>query len=139
MATWEYELVTGDGNWDKPYWLDHAIGFVLTEDGRNEALRQMDSSLSAEARSAVLEAANNAIGGLMSAVDGVTALANDEYVLEVTLVGVLKRISDDSVVAELDLRDCDGAAMGFAGWRDGDFGDVPVAKRRSAYSGLGAD
>ena len=67
---------------------------------------------------------------VMTAVDGVMALANEDYVLEVTVVGVLKRISDGSVVAELDLRDCDGAGMGFGGWSNGYFGEVPVARRR---------
>lgn len=129
MGTYEFDLVTGDRNWEEPYWIDHLAGLILMEDARNEGLRQIDPALSDEAKAAARKAIDDTLYGLMQTVEGITSLANEEYYAELNLVVVLKN-QDDEVVASLDLRECDGACMGYHMWTSGDFGDVPIARRR---------
>src|SRR5205823_14123902 len=73
MATWQHELV------DPPteprareLWLQHAAGFIIFQDVRRYAMERIDPALKGEARAAVEKGIDDAVGGLMQVIDGVT-------------------------------------------------------------------
>lgn len=116
-------------------WLQHAAGFILFEDARRYALDRVeaDAALDDRAKDAARRAIDDTLYGLMMVVDGVTgALRGSELCVDLRVIARLTRRIDgrDEVVEELDLRNGDGASMGYHAWRDGDFGDAPVAIRR---------
>jgi len=69
----------------------------------------------------------------MMIIDGVTgSLSNADLSVDLKVIARLVRRAGDAVVQQLDLFEGDGMCMGYHGWRDGDFGKTPVAKRRGA-------
>lgn len=111
---------------ERELWLQHAAGFILFRDMREYALRQIDSSLSGEARIAAEKGIDDAVYGLMMILDGVTGgLANDSQ--QIRFRGIVELIGDhsDEPIEVMDLFDGDGMCMGYHWWRDNDFGKNP--------------
>jgi hypothetical protein len=136
MATWQHELV------DPPteprareLWLQHAAGFILFEDVRRYAMERIDPTLNGEARAAVQKGIDDAMGGLMQVMDGVTGgLSNKNHTVHIDFIVrlVARGKSDDGrLLSEVNLRDGDGMCMGYHGWLEGDFGSQPIAVPQS--------
>lgn len=135
MATWQYELV------DPPtepraheLWLQHAAGFIIFEDVRRYAIERIDPALPRETRAAVEKGIDDAVGGLMQVIDGVTGSISNAsvtvYIDFTVRLAARHSASDDAVLSEVDLRNGDGMCMGYHGWLEGDFGKHPVARPR---------
>ena len=116
---------------DKPdlnLWLQHAAGKLLLDATRERARSKLPAGLSDEARAAALQAVDDAVYGLMQLLDGVSdPLSNDECYVTLRTTAELRRSSDDAVLHALDLQDGDGMCMGFHGWVEGDFGELPIS------------
>src|SRR6185437_10706531 len=132
MATFNYVLAAPpeDGR-ERDLWLQHAAGFTLMENVRQEAIRQLSPTLSDGERAAAIDAIDATIYQLMTLIDGVSGgLRNDEYSIDLRmLVQLRRRNSDDNtnvVVKQMDLRDGDGMSIGVHGWMEGDYGRTPV-------------
>jgi hypothetical protein len=109
-------------------WIQHAIGFILFEDVRAWAIKNLDPNLDATARAAALKAINDAVYGLMMVIDGVAGgLRNSEYLVHLQTKACLRRIDSGEITYSLDLAGGDGFCMGYHGWLEGDFGKDPVA------------
>ena len=107
-------------------WLQHAIGHILFRDVRDYALRQLDPLLSPEAKAAATKAANDALYGLMMILDGVTgSLENDSSRVSLRVIAELTTKENSEVVHSVDLFNGDGMCMGYHGWQEGDFGEIP--------------
>ena len=133
MASHEFELTAPPADpGEAEVWLQHAAGFILWEDVRAYAAQRLDTSLDAKAKAAALKAVDDALYGLMMIVDGVSGrLRGGDH--EVTL-RLVARLKHGAASKQLDLRDGDGMCMGYHGWREGDFGEPPVARRREPSS-----
>jgi hypothetical protein len=134
MSTHQYSLRPAPVDADaRKLWLTHAAGFILFEDVRGYAIEQLAPGLSAEARQAALEAIDHTLYGLMMVLDGVTgALDNETHVVELQVAAryvASREDSDGTVEDQLDLRQSDGMCAGFHGWKEGDFGDLPIVDR----------
>lgn len=64
----------------------------------------------------------------MMAVEGISVLRNEDYSAELSVLVTLKT-PDGETVAQLDLKECDGACMGYSMWSTGEFGEVPIARK----------
>ena len=112
---------------DLDLWLQHAAGKLLLDATRERARSKLPTDLSDEARAAALQAVDDALYGLMQLLDGVSdPLSNDECYVTLRTTTELHRSSDDAVLHALDLQDGDGMCMGFHGWVEGDFGELPI-------------
>jgi hypothetical protein len=133
MATYDYQLAgPPESARARELWLQHTVGFIVFEDIRRYALKEIDPNLAPEVRQAVQKGIDDAVYGLMMIIDGVTgALSNDSDRVELSIVArhVRKDKNGESavVINELDLARGDGMCMGYHGWLKGDFGDDPVA------------
>jgi hypothetical protein len=127
MATADYVLAPPpQGDRELELWLQNAAGFILFEDMRRFAIDRIDPGLSDEARAAARKGIDDAVYGLMMVLDGVTgALRNPTA--RVSVEAEVRLIDDNGREAEVRLADGDGMCMGFHGWKDGDFGEIPVA------------
>jgi hypothetical protein len=134
MATWQYELSEPpQSERDRELWLQHAAGFILFEDVRQYAIQQIDPTLSGEAQAAARQAIDNAVGGLMQVIDGVTGgLNNSSHQVYIDFVVRLAPANNDGVLSAVDLRQGDGMCMGYHGWLEGDFGSHVIARRRAS-------
>ena len=113
---------------DLDLWLQHAAGKLLLDATRERARSKLPADLSNEARTAALQAVDDAVYGLMQLLDGVSdPLSNDECYVTLRTTAELRRSSDDTVLHALDLQDGDGMCMGFHGWVEGDFGELPIS------------
>ena len=113
---------------DLDLWLQHAAGKLLLDATRERARSKLPAGLSDEARAAALQAVDDAVYGLMQLLDGVSdPLSNDECYVTLRTTAELRRSSDDAVLHALDLQDGDGMCMGFHGWVEGDFGELPIS------------
>lgn len=110
-------------------WLQHAAGFILLENVRAKALREIDRAASPEARAAAEKAVDDTMFALMNLIDGENWLDNDEHEVTLTLVAALKRKADEQELYRLDLDQGDGFGMGFHGWKEGDYGKDPIIAR----------
>jgi hypothetical protein len=129
MASWQLELQSPPRQKRaRELWLQHAAGRILFEDVRAYAVEKVEPRLSAKARAAAEKAIDDALYGLMMVIDGVSgSIANEKQSVELVMqVRLVDRASRD-VIAQLDLGDGDGMCMGYHLWRDGDFGDAPIA------------
>ena len=112
-------------------WLQHAAGFIIFEDVRRYARERIDPALTGEAKAAVEKGIDDAVGGLMQVIDGVTGgLSNEKHTVYIDFIVRLAargKSHKDGVLAEVDLRNGDGMCMGCHGWLEGDFGKNPVA------------
>lgn len=107
-------------------WLQHAIGFILFQDVRDYALQQVDGSLKDDEESAAIKAINDAVYGLMMVLDGVTgSLSNESRRVNLRVLAEIVDVETDEVVESLDLLDGDGMCIGYHGWIENDFGDIP--------------
>ena len=136
MATFNYELVgPPESKRARELWLQHAVGFIFSEDIRGYARDRIDPNLAPEVREAIQKGIDDAVYGLMMVIDGVTgALSNDSDRVELSIVA--RHVSkdekgDSAVLNELDLAHGDGMCMGYHGWLEGDFGENPVATPKS--------
>lgn len=132
MATFNYTLANppGDGR-ERDLWLQHAAGFTIMENVRQEAIRQLPSTLSDDARAAALDAIDATIYQLMALIDGVSVgLRNDVYSIDLRMLAQLRRWDSASntndIVEQMDLRDGDGMSIGVHGWMEGDYGRTPI-------------
>lgn len=134
MSTADYELAPPPLEDRRlELWLQHFAGFILFENIRNYALAKVDPNANAEVRGAAAKAIDNALYGLMMQIDGVYGgFANPDFSVDLRVVAVLSRLNKPQreIISTLDLADGDGFCMGFHGWREGDFGDDPVAVPR---------
>lgn len=136
MATWRHELADPPTELRaRELWLQHAAGFIFFEDVRRYAMERVDPGLDGEARAAVEKAIDDAVGGLMQVIDGVTGgLSNANqtvYIDFIVRLAARGKSQNDGVISEVDLRHGDGMCMGYHGWLEGDFGKHPVAVPRS--------
>ena len=98
-------------------------------------MEQLAPNLSEESRAAAVSSIDDTLYGVMMVIDRVTGtLSNSTERVDLQVVARLlrHRQSDDApeVLAHVDLAEGDGMCMGFHGWRDDDFGKLPVAKAR---------
>ena len=106
-------------------WLQHAAGFILFEDVRRYAIDRLDPALDGAGRAAAQQAIDDAVYGLMMVIDGVTGgLRSENRAVELAMLARL--VEGDTIIEELNLAEGDGFCMGFHGWREGDFGELPV-------------
>jgi len=109
-------------------WLQHAAGFILFEKVRAAGLATLEANAPKEIRAAVELAVDATVYALMMQIDGVSGgLRGAEA--EIALTFGVDLIKDDTVVANVDLRNGDGMCMGFHSWVDGDFGSDAVVKK----------
>ena len=112
-------------------WLQHAAGFILVEDVRRYAIKQLGEGLDPAVRAVAIRGIDAALYGVMMVADGVTGglrKANRQISVRVSV-----RLEEgDQITDELDLFDGDGACMGYHRWLKGDFGDHPVARPTSS-------
>src|SRR6185369_819310 len=108
MATWQHELVNPPTEpRARELWLQHAAGFVLFEDVRRYAMDRIDSTLTDEMRAAVQKGIDDAVYGLMMAIDGVTGgLSNATHTVYIDFIARLaaRGGSDNRVISELNLQ-----------------------------------
>ncbi len=65
-------------------------------------------------------------------IDGVSgALKNDTQSVEIAVTARLVNHEPEGIAAEIDLRNGDGMCMGYHGWIDGDYGEVPIVAAKS--------
>ena len=103
-------------------WLQHAAGFIFFEKVRAAGLATLAPDAPEAIRSAVELAVEATTYALMMQIDGVSGGLRGADA-EIRLTFGVDLIKDDTVVANVDLRDGDGMCMGFHSWVDGDFGD----------------
>lgn len=132
MATWQYELVEAPtAPRARELWLQNAAGFILFEDIRRYAIERIDPALPDEARAAVLKGINDAVYGLMMAIEGVTGgLSNATHTVYIDFIVRLASRSaagNSDVLSEINLGKGDGMCMGYHGWLNGDFGEHAIA------------
>jgi len=132
MATYNYQLAgPPESARARELWLQHAVGFIVFEDIRRYALKEIEPNLAPEVHQAVQKGIDDAVYGLMMVIDGVTgALSNGSDRVELSIVARHVRKNKDgksTVINELDLARGDGMCMGYHGWLKGDFGADPVA------------
>jgi hypothetical protein len=121
---------TPDSPRARELWLQHAAGFILFEDARGYAVAALPADLEPSARAVALKAIDDALYGLMMVIDGVTGgLCDPERLVRFDARVTLAEHGQDT--ATVRLADGDGMCMGFHGWREGDFGEAPVAIRRA--------
>lgn len=127
MAAFEFNLSEPPNDpRQRELWLQHAIGFILFQDVRDYALQQIDASLKDDEKSAAIKAINDAVYGLMMVLDGVTgSLSSESRRVNLRVFAELVDVKTDEVVESLDLMDGDGMCMGYHGWIENDFGDIP--------------
>jgi hypothetical protein len=135
MASWQYELVDAPAEpRARELWLQHAAGFIFFEDVRRYAIERIDPALTGEARAAAQKGIDDATGGLMQVIDGVTGgVSNANHTVYIDFIVRLAARDNSitgSVLSEIDLRQGDGMCMGYHGWLEGDFGKDPVAVPR---------
>lgn len=136
MATWQYELAEPPTEArSRELWLQHAAGFIIFQDVRRYAMERIDLALKGEARAAVEKGIDDAVGGLMQVIDGVTGgLSNAKQTVYIDFIVRLAesgKSQNDCVLSEVDLRNGDGMCMGHHAWLEGDFGKHPVAVPKS--------
>jgi hypothetical protein len=134
MSTREHVLASPPKSGrDLELWLQHGVGFILFEDVRRYALKQIDPSLDDAVQAAARKAIDDALYGLMMVLDGVTgALQSTEHRLDLQVLARLTTRSPDGTdrVAKLDLAEGDGLCMGYHGWLEGDFGSDPIIEEQ---------
>ncbi|MDR0216897.1 MAG: hypothetical protein LBJ15_23215 [Comamonas sp.] len=115
---------------DLELWLQHAAGKLLLDATRERARSKLaQRQLGQEAHQAALQSIDDAVYGLMQLLDGVSdPLANDDVYVGLRTTAELRRASDDAVLHAVDLLHGDGMCMGWHGWVEGDFGELPVTK-----------
>lgn len=107
-------------------WIQHAAGKLLFERVRAAGLAHPDPALPKQTREVAAAAVDYAMYALMMLIEGVSGgLTGNGHEVRLKCVAQLLDEKGD-VQYELDLRDGDGMCMGYAGWREGDFGNVPV-------------
>jgi len=106
-------------------WLQHLAGWILFRDVRDYARSRLSSALDDEARTAALEAIDDAVYGLMMVLDGITGgLKNDDWSVDLHTSVRLRK--GTAVIDQVDLFEGDGMCMGFRYWLEGDFGETPI-------------
>ncbi|QDT38448.1 hypothetical protein [Stratiformator vulcanicus] len=124
MATYEYSLTQPpEEPRERELWLQHAAGFIIFEDVRAHARRQVNSELNGSAREAAFQAIDDAVGGLMQILDGVSGtLSNDTHSVGLRVTVELEDVATGKSVSTVDLAEGDGMCMGYHGWLEGDYG-----------------
>jgi len=113
------------GDRSRELWLQHAAGFIIFEDMRNYAVKQIPADTDAKTRRQILNGIDDAIYGLMMIMDGVVGvLENDEYKVSFESNILLER--NGEVIQKINTFHGDGMCMGFHDWRDGDFGEDSI-------------
>lgn len=116
-------------------WLEHAAGFILFQDVRGYARARIAPDLSPDARAAAEKGIDDAVYGLMMVIEGVTGILSNETE-RVDLRVIARHVREDgegegTVLNQRNLAETDGVCGDFHGWKDGDFGEVPVATPRA--------
>jgi hypothetical protein len=132
MATWQHELVEAPTEpRARELWLQHSAGFIILEDVRRYAMERIDPALPDDVRAAIQKGIDDAVGGLMQVIDGVTGgLSNASHTVYIDFMVRLAShdvLGNRDVLSEIDLRQGDGMCMGYHGWLADDFGENPVA------------
>jgi hypothetical protein len=106
-------------------WLQHAAGFIIFEDMRNYAIKEIPATADKETREMIIKGIDDAVYGLMMIMDGVVGvLKNDEYTVSIESNILLEK--NDEIIEKVNTLNGDGMCMGFHGWKDGDFGEDQV-------------
>ena len=137
MGSWEFEVARApEEERARELWLQHAAGFILMQDVRIHALRELPATLSAGEREIAEKAIDAAVYGLMQVVDGVSGgLRNERERISLSLWVTHEEIDpagNDRTLASMNLFEGDGMCMGVHDWYEGEFGDDPVAVPRPA-------
>lgn len=110
---------------NRELWLQHAAGFIIFQDMRNYAIKQIPADTHEKIRDQIVNGIDDAIYGLMMIMDGVVGtLQNDEY--KVTIENKIVLEKNGEILQSLNTLNGDGMCMGFHGWKDGDFGEDDV-------------
>lgn len=127
MATSDFRLSTPPTDaGERELWLQHAAGFILFQDMRDYAVQQIDRSMSTEAQVAAENGIDDAVYGLMMILDGVSGgLGNESDRVNLRVSVELSSEASDEPMTSIDLLDGDGMCMGYHGWREDDFGEMP--------------
>lgn len=112
-------------------YLSHLFGRLLFYMSRTPAISKLDE-LPHEVRSKVEAILDEALSGAMDLLDGVTPLVrNEEVDVEFALMARLRDLQSEDLRDEVELGpNGEGLGMGYAMWRDGEFGDTPPWKPR---------
>ena len=106
-------------------WLQHAAGFIIFQDMRNYAIKQIPADTHEKTKEQIVNGIDDAIYGLMMIMDGVVGtLQNDEY--KVTIENKIILEKNGEILQSINTLNGDGMCMGFHGWKDGDFGEDDV-------------
>jgi hypothetical protein len=109
---------------DRELEAENTFGMHLFMHVRDAALERIPAGLSAECRLAAARAIDDTIYQMLALLDGVPGRAvGPEAVAEYVLSVHLKRRGSNSVETFGLAPGGDGLCMGFAGWREGKFGD----------------
>jgi hypothetical protein len=106
--------------------LSNAFGKLLFETVRTPA-RGRTLLLDDFARAPVEELLDKQLYGVIQILDGVTyPIRNEDVEVEFVLSARLRRRENQEVIAQVELGpNGEGLRMGYAGWLEDDFGDVP--------------
>jgi hypothetical protein len=137
MATYQYELceIPKDQR-QRELWIQHAAGFIIFEDIRNEAINKIDKDIPMATRDTIIKSIDDAIYGMMSVIDGVTgSLRNENFEISLDLTAKIIDRESGEIIDQFELRHGDGMCMGVHGWMKGDFGKNTLAVIKSAQQG----
>lgn len=111
-------------------WMQHTAGFILFQDMREEAIKEIDSTLGADAQEAARKGIDEAFYCLMQIIDGVTGcVVNEQYELKIRTIVELADRETGEAISQVDLLSHgDGMCMGCHGWFEGDYGKSPIVE-----------
>ena len=108
-------------------WLENVAGFIMMNDVLSYSLARMHEDADIESRMLALERVRDAVYGLCMIADGVSGdMRGREVTARVSISISLTDTATGRELERLELAEGDGACMGFHGWVQGDFGDVPI-------------
>lgn len=131
MTSMEHRLATPPADErGRELWLKHVAGFILFENVRKRALKEIadiEPNANAGERAIAAKAVDETVYALMRLIDGEAWMENEAYEVDLKVVArLVDKASPLQPVQVLNLDEGDGFAMAFHGWMTGDFGDDPV-------------
>lgn len=135
MATDDYDLVPPpDDPGGYGLWLQNAAGFILFEEVRRAACKGIDPSLPADVRAHVEAGIDSAMFYLLRTVKDHGSLWNGSEGVELVMVARHVRAvpgsEEDEVLAFSDVAEPEEVLWLVHDWREGDFGEAAVARRK---------
>jgi hypothetical protein len=111
---------------DRELWMQHAAGHIIFHNIRRYAMRKIPQDLDDATKEKIIDGIDNTIYGYMMMLDGAfEPFTNDSYEVSIDTKIVLSK-NDGEIVHAIDTLEGDGMCMGYHGWMEGDFGEVPI-------------